>query len=69
MRESLFVISHIFLSPYLSFTLFLCSFLLYIVFFSTEKDNFPIERKISKWGSIVYLGLGVVSIITFWLAR
>jgi hypothetical protein len=69
MRESLFVISHIFLSPYLSLTLFLCSFLLYIVSFSNQKNNFPIERKIAKWGSIVYLSLGLISIITFWVAR
>ncbi|NLX71134.1 MAG: hypothetical protein GX024_09655 [Clostridiales bacterium] len=66
MKIDFLMISRVLISPYFSFLLVLCSLLLYIVYRSEEGGRFPVERKIAKYGSLIYLALGVITFIFGW---
>jgi hypothetical protein len=63
MTMNLFAISRIFITPYFSLIMIVCGLLLYMVCRSDGLNNFPTERKVAKWGALLYLALSIASFI------
>ncbi|GEM_PF-1093214 len=57
------MITEILLTPYFSSLMILCSLVLFIIYGLEVPDKFPRERGTAKWGSLVYLVIGVLSFI------
>lgn len=60
---SMFPISRVFITPYFSLLTVFCSLVLFVLYRSDQPERFSNEKKIAKWGSIVYLLLGLTSFI------